>query len=55
MTSLNGYQVKDEKGRILATLFEIGGAVRVVRTAECSIGEFFYILTFLNDLGYNAK
>lgn len=55
MTGLSGYRVKDESGRVLAYLYEVNGVLRVVRTPECSIGDYFRILTFLQEFGYNAR
>lgn len=55
MTDISGNIVKDEKGRVLAVLYDVDGVVRVARTACCSIGEFFLILCWLIDLGYAVK
>jgi len=55
MTDISGNIVKDEKGRVLATLYEVDGVIRVARTPLCSIGEFFLILTYLQDLGFDVK
>lgn len=46
--------IKDESGQILARVFEADGVLHVYRTTCCSIGTYFEILSYLNDLGYKA-
>ena len=41
--------------RLLAMLKDEGDYLRVVRTHACSIGEYFWILSELFDLGYSAR
>lgn len=46
--------VKDENGKVLARVFEVGGVLHVYRTPACSIGTYFCILSFLEELGYKV-
>ena len=43
------------RGRILARLEDHGTYYLVLKHPACTIGEYFYILSYLMDLGYNAK
>ena len=53
--SIDDSRVVDADGNILAMLFqEEDGPVLVVRQPPCSIGDYFYILRMLNDLGYEV-
>ena len=49
-----GDYVVDEGGRKLARLAPDGWRIRVLRLPRCTIGDFFAILTWLNELGYVA-
>jgi len=55
LLNLNGCVIKDERGIPLATLYEEGRIVRVVREPACGLGMYFYILSYLNDLGVDAR
>jgi hypothetical protein len=52
---MHGCVVKDERGIPLATLLEDGEKLIVKKTAACSIGDYLSILSYLNDLGFEAK
>ena len=51
---LNGTLVKDEQGFHLAKLKVVGDAVKVIPLSGCSLGTYFYILTYLNELGFET-
>jgi hypothetical protein len=53
--NMHGCVVKDERGIPLATLLEDGEKLIVKKTAACSIGDYLSILSYLNDLGFEAK
>ena len=52
LIKVNGCIVKDDDGRELARLEEVGRKVRVHRLPACSIGMYLYILTYLKGLGF---
>lgn len=41
--------------RLLARVIDYGYYVRVKPEPCCSLGEYFAVLTFLADLGYDAR
>lgn len=41
--------VKDENGFLLAVLYYNGSTYQVVREPMCSLGTFFYILSYLQE------
>ena len=53
--NMHGCVVKDERGIKLATLLEDGEKLIVKKTAACSIGDYLSILSYLKDLGFEAK
>lgn len=53
--NMHGCIVKDERGIQLATLLEDGEKLIVKKTAACSIGDYLSILSYLKDLGFEAK
>lgn len=53
--NMHGCIVKDERGIPLATLLEDGERLIVKKTAACSIGDYLSILSYLKDLGFEAK
>lgn len=53
--NMHGCIVKDERGIPLATLLEDGERLVVKKTAACSIGDYLSILSYLRDLGFEAK
>ncbi len=53
--NMHGCVVKDERGVHLADLYEKDGSIVVVKTAACTIGDYLSILTYLDDLGIEAK
>ena len=57
MEDLHGCVVKSESGMLLANLYRDrdDGRIRVVRYPSCSIGMYFFILSYLMDLGYEVK
>lgn len=55
IVNVNGCIVKDENGEPLATIREEGGRLVVSRYASCSLGLYFYILSYLSDLGFEIK
>lgn len=54
MINIDNRVVVDEKGTRLAKIFDYGKFVKVKMLPACSIGDYFCILTWLNDWGYNA-
>lgn len=52
LLNVDGCVVKDERGVVLARLYEEDGVVRVLRKPSCSIGTYFYILGYLRELGF---
>ena len=55
IVNINGCVVKAENGEALATIREEDGLLVVTRTASCSLGLYFYILSYLSDLGFEIK
>jgi len=53
--NMHGCKVKDENGVHLADLFEDGGQIVVSRTPACSAGDYFYILGYIRDLGFDVR
>jgi len=47
--------VKDENGVAIARLHEEKGFIRVERFASCSLGMYFYLLSYLRDLGWEVR
>lgn len=41
--------------RLLARVVDYGAFCRAFREPCCSIGEYFAVLSFLNDMGFNAR
>lgn len=41
--------VKDDRGDILAILYYNGESYQIIREPSCSLGTFFYILSYLRD------
>lgn len=54
MINIDGRTVVDERKTPLAKITDFGKYVRVNRLPACSIGDYFAILTWLNDWGYTA-
>lgn len=52
---VHGCIVKDEEGAPLARLEEVDGKIRVERYPACGIGEYFYILWYLEELGWETE
>lgn len=52
---LDGCIIRDERGIALAILEELDGVVVVRKTTACSIGTYLYIITFLRDIGFEAR
>lgn len=53
----HAWVVKGKDDMLLANLYmdRRDGRIRVVRYPSCSIGMYFYILSYLIDLGYEVK
>ena len=54
MINIDGDTVIDKYGRQLARLSDYGRYVKVKRLQACTIGDYFAILNWLMDWGYNA-
>lgn len=54
MINIDNRVVIDEKGRRLASIVDYGNFVKVKRFPACSVGDYFAVLTWLNDWGYTA-
>jgi hypothetical protein len=52
---LDGKVVYDERQLPLALLYDYGSFIRVRRLCACSIGDYFAILTWLVDKGFDVK
>ena len=52
---LEGCQIKDEDGTILAILSEAGETIVVKKTTACSLGSYLYIITYLRELGFDVR
>lgn len=52
---MNGCVIRDERGVVMANLYEADGVVIVKKTTACSIGMYFYILHFLRELGFTVR
>lgn len=52
---IDGKVVYDERQLPLALLYDFGSHIRVKRLCACSIGDYFAILTWLVDKGYNVR
>lgn len=53
--NLDGCRVRDESGEIVAVLREKDGAILVRKTAACTLGTYLYIVSYLNEMGIEAK
>lgn len=53
--NMHGCVVKDERGVHLANLYEENGIIIVRKTTACTVGDYLSILTYLRDLGIEAK
>ena len=53
--SVNGNAVLDPDGNQVAMIAVKGGELYLKREPRCSIGDYFAILTMLNDKGYKVK
>ena len=52
---MDGCIVRDERGHALAVLRDGGDYIVVKKMPGCSIGTYFYILTFLKECGFDVK
>ena len=52
---MDGCIVRDERGRALAVLRDGGDCIVVKKMSGCSLGTYLYIISFLNECGFNAK
>lgn len=55
LLDLNGCMVKDEYGTVVAILQECGDKIRVEKTPACSLGTYLYIISYLNEMGFEAE
>ena len=42
-------------GKVLVRLVDHGSYYRALKLPRCSIGDYFAVLSYLMDLGYNAR
>lgn len=54
MMNIDGKIVVDQLGRHLAKLMDYGKYIRVKRLPACTLGDYFVILNWLSEWGYNA-
>lgn len=52
---MDGCIVRDERGRALAVLRDGGDCIVVKKMPGCTIGTYFYIMTFLKECGFDVK
>lgn len=52
---VNGCAIRDENGSVLAILREEDNVVVVERQSACTIGMYFYILSYLIELGFDVQ
>lgn len=52
---LDGCIVRDENGTMLAKVDYDGRGYRVLKATACSVGTYFYILSYLRDLGFEVR
>lgn len=52
---LDGCIIRDSRGVALAILEEIDDVVVVKKTTACSLGTYLYIITFIRDIGFDAR
>lgn len=55
MINIDGSTIVDKKGRKLASIVGEGKEVEVHRLPASSIGDYFAVLTWLIDWGYEVK
>lgn len=53
--NLDGCRIKDENGNVVAILREKNGMIFVKKTAACTLGTYLYIISYLNEMGIEAK
>lgn len=53
--NVDGCVIRDDRGLVVAELHEVNGRVSVKRTPACTIGTYLYILTYLNELGFELN
>lgn len=52
---LDGCIIRDSRGVALAILEEIDDVVVVKKTTACSLGTYLYIISFIRDIGFDAR
>ena len=52
MFDLGGCIVRDERGDVLAVLEMYNGKVYARKMPNCSLGDYFYVLSYIYDLGF---
>lgn len=55
MFDMDGCLVKNAQGVPMARLSEEGDLIIVKRLPACSLGFYFYILSYLKELGFEVK
>ena len=54
MINIDGRIIVDERQVPLAKIHDFGKFLKVRRLPACTIGDYFVILNWLNEWGYNA-
>lgn len=52
---MRGCVVRDEAGHKLARIVETDGVLQVHPFSECRLGDYFYILWYLRELGWDVE
>ena len=52
---VHGCKVCGQDNEVLATLYEDGDTVVVIREPACSIGDYMYILSYLREIGFDVR
>ena len=55
MDESRSYIIKDEGGDVLARVYFNGAKYQVFRHPACSIGTFFYIISYLEEQGFDLQ
>lgn len=53
--NMDGCIIRDEYGGALAKIEENGDVLVVHKFTACSLGTYFYILSYLRDLGFKCE
>lgn len=55
LMDVHGCKVCGQDNEVLATLYEDGDTVVVIREPACSIGDYMYILSYLREIGFDVR